>query len=246
MTGASARDVDRSRRDALRRLDRLEAPASIRVEPLVLIGQLVERPFGAFARDPRTVGGDRDRLERRDVPGAETIIEAFLHADHYAFGADRQGERPLDRAPARLGDVDNELGFERTGRRALGKIDREGGVALGVGLDLIGELDLDGVEIVVGEAGDIAGKASERIACNRLEADRAGHVETARRRAIKEPRVERELDRLSRINIWLGGAQREIEALGNIVLEQELELADAVALRVGVGFNGPFSGGRAW
>ena len=237
-------DVDRSSRNALRRLDRLKAPASISVEPLVLVGQLVERPFRALARDARTVRGDRDRLERCDVAGAEAVIELLLHADHHAFGADGQSEGPLDRASARLGDVDDKLGLEWTGRRAFGKIDRESGVAFGVGLHLVGELDLDSVEIVVGEASDVAGKASERIASNRLKADRAGHVETARRRAIEEPRVERELNRLSWINVWLGGAEREIETLGNIVLEQELDLADVVALRVGVGFNGPLSRSR--
>ena len=70
-------------------------------------------------------------------------------------------------------------------------------MALVVGLHLVGELVLDGGEIIVGEAGDIAGKAGERRAFDRLQPNGAGDVEPARRRAIEKPRVERELDRLA-------------------------------------------------
>ena len=71
LAGSIGADVDRSARDALRRLDRLEAPAAVGVEPLIVVGHLVERPFGALARDARAVGRDRDRLEGRDVAGAD-------------------------------------------------------------------------------------------------------------------------------------------------------------------------------
>ncbi len=118
-------------------------------------------------------------------------------------------------------------------------------MTLGVRLRLVGELVLDGGELVVGEARDIAGEAGEARVLDRLQADRAGDVEPARRRAVEEARVERELDRLARIDEALLRMEGEIEPLGNIVLEQELDLADRFALRVGVGLNRPLSGGRA-
>src|SRR6185437_7613930 len=92
---------------------------------------------------------------------------------------------------------------------------------------------------------DIARKAGERPAFDRLQANSAGDVEPARRRAIEEARVERELDRFARIDDRLRRMDSEIEPLGNIVLEQELGVADAVALRVGVGVDRPFPGRRA-
>ena len=60
-------NVDRSARHALRRLDRLEAPAAVGIEPLIVVRHLVERPFGALARDARAVRRDRDRFEGGDV-----------------------------------------------------------------------------------------------------------------------------------------------------------------------------------
>ena len=164
-------DVDRSARDALRRLHRLVAPAAVGVEPLVVVGHLIERPFRALPRDARAVRRDGDRLERRDVAGAQRRVEVFLHADRHALRPDRQGDGALDRAPARLGDVDDQLGLERARARAFGQVDRKVGVALGVGLNLVGELAFDGGEIVVGEAADIAGIAGQRRALDRLRAE---------------------------------------------------------------------------
>ena len=118
-------------------------------------------------------------------------------------------------------------------------------MAVGVGLNLVGELAFDGGEIVVGETADIAGIAVQRRALDRLEPDGARHVEPARRRAIEEPRVERELNRFAGIDDRLHRLKGEVEPLGNIILEQELDPADAVAFRVGVGFDRPFSRRRA-
>ena len=178
-------------------------------------------------------------------PAPIEVVEVLLHADHDALRPHRQRHGALDRAAAGLGDVDDELRLERPGRGRLGQFDRKVRVALGVGLHLVGELVLDGGELVVGEARDIAGEAGERRVLDRLQADRAGDVEPARRRAVEEARVERELDRLARIDEGLGGLQGEVEPLGNIVLEQELDLADRVALRVGVGLDRPLARGRA-
>ena len=63
--GASAPMSTTPLGEPLRRLDRLVAPASVAVEPLVVVGDLIERPGRALARDPRPVGSDGDRLERR-------------------------------------------------------------------------------------------------------------------------------------------------------------------------------------
>ena len=156
-------------RDALRRLDRLVAPAAVGVEPLIVVGDLVERPFRPFARDARAVRRNRDRLERRDVACAQRRVEVPLDPDRCALRPDRQGDCALDRAPARLADVDDELGLERTRARAFGQVDRKIGVALGVGLNLVGELVLDGREIVVGEAAYITGIAGKRRALDRLQ-----------------------------------------------------------------------------
>ena len=83
--GRVGADVDRPARDALRRLDRLVAPAAIGVEPLIVVRDLIERPLRAFARDARAVRRDRDRLERRDVARAQRGVEVLLDADRHAF-----------------------------------------------------------------------------------------------------------------------------------------------------------------
>ena len=114
-------------------------------------------------------------------------------------------------------------------------------MALVVGLRLVGELVLDRGELVVGQAGDIAGEAGERRIRDRLEADRAGDVEAGGGRAVEEARVERHVDRLARRRRRLGGLQREIEPLGHIVLEQEFGVADALPLGIGVGVDRPFA-----
>ena len=233
-------DVDCAGRDALRGLDGLVAPAAVGVEPLVVVGDLVERPFRAFARNARAVRANRDRLERRDVACAQRRVEVPLHPDGCALRPYRQGHRALDRAAARLCDVDDELGLERTRARAVRQVDRKIGVTLGVRLNLVGELVFDGREIVVGEAADIARVAGKRPALDRLQTNCARHVEPARRRPIEEPRVERKLYRLAGIDDRFHRAQGEIEALGNIVLEQELDPTDTRALRIGVGLDRPF------
>ena len=87
---------------------------------------------------------------------------------------------------------------QRLGGAAVGQVDGEVGVALVVGLHLVGELVLDRGEFVVGQAGDIAGIAGERRVRDRLEADRAGDVEAGGGRAVEEARVERHVDRLAR------------------------------------------------
>ena len=191
-------DVDDAARHPLRRLDRLVAPASVAVEPLIVVGQLIERPGRALAGDAGPVGGDGDRLERRLIAGADRRVEVLLHPDRDALRPHRQRQGALDRAAAGLGDVDDQLRLERPRRGRVRQIDRQLGVALGVGRHLVGELALDGGEIVVGEPRDIAGKAGERPALDRLQADRPGDVEAARRRAVEEARVERERDRLAR------------------------------------------------
>ena len=118
-------------------------------------------------------------------------------------------------------------------------------MALGVGLDLVGELAFDGREIIVGEAADIAGMTGQGRALDRLEPNGARHVEPACRRAVEEPRVERELDRFAGSDDRLRRLEGEVEPLGNIILEQELDAADAVAFRVGIGLDRPFSRRRA-
>ena len=100
--------------------------------------------------------------------------------------------------PPGSADIDDQLRLQRPGRVGVGQVDRELGMALGVGRHLVGKLGLDRGEVVVGEARNIAGEAGERAARDRLKADRAGDVEAARRRAIEEARVERQRDRLAR------------------------------------------------
>ncbi len=119
-----------------------------------------------------------------------------------------------DRAAARLGDVDDELGLERAAARALRQLDRKVGVALVVGLNLVFELVLDRGEFVIRQSGDIAREAGEGSARDRLQPNGPGHVKAVRRRAVKKPRVERKLDRLAGIDDQLGRMQGEVEPLG--------------------------------
>ncbi len=174
-------------------------------------------------------------------PALRSLVEILSNPDRDALRPDRQRHRALDRAAAGFGDVDDQLGLQRPGGRPIRQVDRKIGMALIVGLDLVGELGFDGGEVVVGEAADVPRIACERRAHDRLQPDGAGDVEPASRRAVQEPRVERELDRLAGNNDRTGWMQGEIEPLGNIVLEQEIDLADAVALRVGVGLDRPLA-----
>ena len=239
-------DVDDAARDPLRRLDRLVAPAPVAVEPLIVVGQLIERPGRALAGDARPVGGNGDRFERRRVAGADRGIEVLLHPDDGALRPHRQRQRAFDRAAAGLGDVDDQLRLERPRGRRVGQIDRKLGMTLRVGCHLVGELGLDGGEVVVGEARDIAGKAGERPARDRLQADRPGDVEPACRRAVEEARLEREPNGLAGRDVRPFGLEGEIEPLGDVILEQEAGLADRIALRVGVGLYGPLARSRPW
>ena len=234
-------DVDRSLGEPFRGLDRLVTPASVGIEPLVVVADRVERPGDAFAHAARAVGRDGDRLECRDVAFADRFVEILLEADRHALGAHRQRHDAFDRASAQFGDVDDDLRLERLGGGALRQIDGEVGVALVVGLDLVGELVLDGGELVVGQAADVTGIADDLGTLDRLEAHRAGDVEAGGRRAVEEFRVERNVDRLARRRGRLGGLQREIEALGDVILEQEFGVADARRLGIGVGVDLPFA-----
>ncbi len=218
--------------DAFGGLDRLVAPTSVGIEPLVVVVDLVKRPCDALAHAARAVGRDGDRLEGRGVALADSFVEILLEADHHALRAHRQRHDAFDRASAQFRDVDDDLRLERLGGRALRQIDREIGVALVVGLDLVGELGLDGGELVVGQAADIAGIARDLGALDRFQAHRAGDVEAGRRRAIEEFGVERNVDRLARRDRRLGRFQREVEALGDIILEQEFGVPDARRLGI--------------
>ena len=71
-------------------------------------------------------------------------------------------------------------------------------MALGVGLNVIGKLGLDGGEIIVGEAGDIAWKAGQLRAFDDLQPNGAGDVEPACGRAVEKPRVEAEAQQARR------------------------------------------------
>ena len=237
-------DVDVSFGDPRRGLDRLVAPASVRIEPLVVVVDLVERPRDALASGERAVGRDGDRLEGRGLALAEAFVEILLDADRHPLGAHRQGYDAFDSPAAGLGDVDDDLRLERLGGRALGEVDGEIGVTLGVGLDLVGELLLDRGELVVGQAADEAGMARDRRAFDRLQAHRAGDVEAGRRRAVEEMRIERKVDRLARRRRRLSGLHGEVEALGDIIVEQEFGVPDAGRLGVGVGVDLPFAGHR--
>ena len=119
-------------------------------------------------------------------------------------------------------------------------------MALVVGLNLVGELVLDCGEIIVGEAGDIAWKAGELRAFDDLQPNGAGDVKPARRRAIEKPRVEREFNGLAGSDDRLRRMEGEIEPLRNIILEHELDPADAVALGIGVSLDRPFARRRTW
>ena len=111
--GRVSADVDRAARDALRRLDRLVAPAPVGVEPLIVVRDLIERPGRAFARDARAVRRNGDRFERRNVARAQRGVEILLDADRHAFRAHRQHQRALDRASARLADIDDQFRLKR-------------------------------------------------------------------------------------------------------------------------------------
>ena len=119
-------------------------------------------------------------------------------------------------------------------------------MALVVGLNVIGKLVLDGGEIIVGEAGDIAWKTGKRRAFDNLQSNGAGDVEPARRRAIEKPRVEREFDGFAGSDDRLRRMESEIEPLGNVILEHELDPADAVALGIGVSLDRPFACRGTW
>ena len=112
-----------------------------------------------------------------------------------------------------------------------------------VGLDLVGELHLDRIELFVDEAGDIAGMAGQGGAGDRLQADGAGHVEPGGGRAIEKAGVERDRDRLAGRRESDAGLQLIVEPLGHVVFEQELRVADRRRLGVGVGVDRPGAGG---
>ncbi len=154
--GRVSGDVDGPLGDALGGLDGLIAPMAVRIVPLVIALDRIERPFDALARDARAVGGDRDRLEGGGFAVAEAVVEILLDADHRRFGAHRQCDDALDRSPARLGDIDDDLCFERLGGRALGHRRRNIGMAFGIGLQLVVELIADGGEFIICQAALIA------------------------------------------------------------------------------------------
>ena len=177
-------------------------------------------------------------------PALNDVVEVLLDADRHALRPHRQRERALDRASARLADIDDQ--FRLSGRvlAPSGNSTERSAWPLSSVCTLSENWVSIGGEIIVGEAGDIAGKAGERRAFDRLQPDGAGDVEPARRRAIEEPRVERELDRLAGVDDRLRRMEGEIEPLGNVILEQELDPADAVALGIGVSLDRPFAGRR--
>ena len=119
-------------------------------------------------------------------------------------------------------------------------------MALVVGLNLVGELVLDCGEIIVGEAGDIAWKTGEFRAFDDLQPNGAGDVKPACRRAVEKPRVEREFNGLAGSDDRLRRMEGEIEPLRNIILEHELDPANAVALGIGVSLDRPFARRRTW
>ena len=145
-------DVNGSARDALRRLHRFVVPAAVHQIPLIVVAELIERPAHPFARDALAVGVDRDRLERRVLTFAEVLVKVLPDSDHRTLGLDGDRRHAFDRASARLRDIDDELRLQRLGGVAFGEIDGKVGVAFGVGLNLVGELLVDGAELVVGQA----------------------------------------------------------------------------------------------
>jgi hypothetical protein len=114
-------------------------------------------------------------------------------------------------------------------------------VTLVVSLNLVGKLVLNGGEIIVCEAADIARKAGELAAFDDLQPNGAGDVEPACRRAVEKPRVEREFDRFAGGNDGLRQMQSEIEPLGNVVLKHEFDPPDAVAFGIGISLDRPLA-----
>jgi hypothetical protein len=141
----------------------------------------------------RAPSARRDRLESRAVAFAEAeASKSFLTPIIAALARTGSVSDALDRAAAGFGDIDDDLRLQRLGRVALRQRDREIGVALGVGLHLVGNWLLDRGEFVVDQAADIAGiaaSAEPSTACSRIApvTSRPGG-----RRAIEELRVERE------------------------------------------------------
>ena len=106
-------------------------------------------------------------------------------------------------------------------------------MALLVCLDLVGELHLDGIELLSTRPATKPGWPGISEPSTALQADGAGHVEAGGGRAIEKARVERNRDRLAGGREGDAGLQLIVEPLGHIVFEQELRMADR--RRVGVG-----------
>src|SRR6185437_9236214 len=190
-------DIERPVRQLARRFDRLEVPAPVDVEPLIVVAELIKRPSDALARETGAVRGDGDGLEARALAARKIVAEVFLDADHHRLRAHRQRQCALDRAAAGFRDIDDDARLQRLHGVALRQLDGEIGVAFIVSLPFLGELHLDGIERLVNQPGYVAGMAGKLRAIDGLQADRAGDVEPGRRRAIEKAGVERDRDRLA-------------------------------------------------
>ena len=242
--GRVGADVEGAVGEALGALDRLIGPMAVGVEPLVIVAQLIERPRDVLAGDVFAVGPDRDDREGRLVAAAQAVAEILFDAEERRLRLHRQRDDALDGAPAGFGDIDDELRLQRLGRRALGQVDGELRMALDVGLQGALERLIDRGELVVDHAGDIARLARQRGTCDGLQTCRAGHVEAAAGGAVEELGVERDVDRLALRGGFRRGLEREVDALGLIVLDQEFSVADWRFLRIGIGVNRPFADRR--
>jgi hypothetical protein len=99
-----------------------------------------------------------------------------------------------------------------------------------------------GSKVLVGEADLIAVEAGNGGLAGGADRHRTGDVERGAGRAVEIARVDVDLGGLAGLQQRHLGLQRQLQPLGDVILDEEGDLADRLALRVGIGLNAPGAG----
>ena len=173
--------------------------------------------------------------------GERAAGKGRLDADHGGIGRDRQRQLALDRAAAGFRHAHSDGRFERTGGcRNLVELHLEARLAGGVGRRHVLEFLARGRDFVVGEPERITGKARPRA--GRRNRCRAGQIEIGGRCAIEEMSIDTQLRRRAARNDFGRRSEIEFDAVGDVILDQEVCLANRRTLGIGIGDHAPGTG----
>ena len=217
---------------------RFPIPRTVERIPLIAGLDLVDHPMHLHRRGLR-IGANRLQLE----PGIAVLRQRIIgkerpDADHRRRGQHHPAFAPLDRTARAFADAQGEIGHQR----ARGLLREIGARRVNLGMARgIGHLGAEAV-VIGGVILVIAAKAIARIAgqrAGRAQPQIALHPEIGPRRAKEIARIESNAGQIVERQRPLGDLQREINPLGQEILDQQPLRGERRRFRIGIDIEPP-------